>query len=199
MTGELAGPDFRVGVLGGPRSSALRCARTVRVICRPMGRPLHRGRPGKWFGWLDQAVTWPRLSGGVVLGKRRSFSLGAQYAGQCSPPVCPCSGRCSPARVDGLGSCPAYAFQRRRFLGDAGRGWATAAGLGLGATEHAGAVVRRPDSARWCWPAGCRLRISRGWPTTWWAGVVRYPRGRFVELVIRAGDEGRVRSSKSWC
>ncbi|MEQ0574400.1 polyketide synthase dehydratase domain-containing protein [Mycobacterium tuberculosis] len=87
---------------------------------------------------------------------------------------------------------PTYAFQRRRFWETPGAdGPADAAGLGLGATEHAllGAVVERPDSDEVVLTG--RLSLA---DQPWLAdhvvnGVVLFPVAGFVELVIRAGDE----------
>ncbi|WP_119184978.1 type I polyketide synthase [Mycobacterium decipiens] len=87
---------------------------------------------------------------------------------------------------------PTYAFQRRRFWEiPGGDGPADAAGLGLGATEHAllGAVLERPDSGGVVLTG--RLSLS---DQPWLAdhvvsGVVLFPGAGFVELVIRAGDE----------
>lgn len=87
---------------------------------------------------------------------------------------------------------PTYAFQRRRFWETPGAdGPADAAGLGLGATEHAllGAVVERPDSDEVVLTG--RLSLA---DQPWLAdhvvnGVVLFPGAGFVELVIRAGDE----------
>jgi polyketide synthase 12 len=86
---------------------------------------------------------------------------------------------------------PTYAFDRRRFWLSGDGAGADAAGLGMGASEHAllGAVVELPGSG------GVLLtgRLSPG--TQGWladhavSGVVVFPGTGFVELAIRAGDE----------
>jgi polyketide synthase 12 len=91
----------------------------------------------------------------------------------------------------GFVELPTYAFERRRFwLSGEGMG-ADAAGLGLGASEHAllGAVVEMPAS-------GGVVLTGRLSPATqsWLAdhavsGVIVFPGTGFVELAIRAGDE----------
>jgi polyketide synthase 12 len=91
----------------------------------------------------------------------------------------------------GFVELPTYAFERRRFwLSGEGVG-ADAAGLGLGASEHAllGAVVELPAS-------GGVMLTGRLSPATqsWLAdhavsGVIVFPGTGFVELAIRAGDE----------
>ena len=91
----------------------------------------------------------------------------------------------------GFVELPTYAFERHRFwLSGEGVG-ADAAGLGLGASEHAllGAVVDLPASG------GVMLtgRLSpsvQGWLADHAvSGVVVFPGAGFVELAIRAGDE----------
>ena len=91
----------------------------------------------------------------------------------------------------GFVELPTYAFERHRFwLSGEGVG-ADAAGLGLGASEHAllGAVVELPASG------GVMLtgRLSpsvQGWLADHAvSGVVVFPGAGFVELAIRAGDE----------
>jgi polyketide synthase 12 len=87
---------------------------------------------------------------------------------------------------------PTYAFQRRRFwLSGGGSGSTDAAGLGLGATDHAllGAVVESPETG------GVVLTGRLSTSSQPWladhavAGVVLFPGAGFVELAIRAGDE----------
>lgn len=60
VTGELAGPDFgSAQYWSGPRSSAGALRGQCASFADPWGDPLHRGRPGKWFDWLDRAVLGP--------------------------------------------------------------------------------------------------------------------------------------------
>ncbi|HEY2450777.1 MAG TPA: type I polyketide synthase, partial [Mycobacterium sp.] len=86
---------------------------------------------------------------------------------------------------------PTYAFERRRFW-LAGDGAAVdAAGLGLGASEHAllGAVVELPDSGGVVL-TGRLSAASQGWLADHAVdGLVVFPGAGFVELAIRAGDE----------
>ncbi len=86
---------------------------------------------------------------------------------------------------------PTYAFERRRFWLSSGGGAADAAGLGLGASEHAllGAVLELPASGGVVLTG--RLSPSvQGWLSDHAVGgTVLFPGAGFVELAIRAGDE----------
>src|SRR5271154_5755414 len=97
------------------------------------------------------------------------------------------------AAVPGAGfvELPTYAFERRRFWLSGDGGAIDAAGLGLGASEHAllGAVVDLPES-------GGVVLTGRLSPATqsWLSdhavdGLAVFPAAGFVELAIRAGDE----------
>ncbi|PIJ35587.1 polyketide synthase [Mycobacterium heckeshornense] len=91
----------------------------------------------------------------------------------------------------GFVELPTYAFERRRFwLAGDGTG-ADAAGLGLGAGQHAllGAVVELPDSGGVVL-TGRLSPSSQSWLLDHAVSdVVLFPGTGFVELAIRAGDE----------
>ncbi len=91
----------------------------------------------------------------------------------------------------GFVELPTYAFERKRFWLSGNGAAVDAAGLGLGASEHAllAAVVELPDSG------GVVLTGRLSSATHRWLsdhavdGVAVFPGAGFVELAIRAGDE----------
>ena len=86
---------------------------------------------------------------------------------------------------------PTYAFERRRFWLSGEGAAVDAAGLGLGASEHAllGAVVELPDSGGVVL-TGKLSATSQGWLADHAVdGLAVFPGAGFVELAIRAGDE----------
>ncbi|MGB9248862.1 MAG: acyltransferase domain-containing protein, partial [Mycobacterium sp.] len=97
------------------------------------------------------------------------------------------------ATVPGAGfvELPTYAFERRRFWLSGDGGAIDAAGLGLGASEHAllGAVVELPDSGGVVL-TGRLSPATQGWLNDHAVdGLAVFPGAGFVELAIRAGDE----------
>jgi mycoketide-CoA synthase len=91
----------------------------------------------------------------------------------------------------GFVELPTYAFERRRFWLSGDDVAVDAAGLGLGASEHAllGAVVELPSSGGVVLTGRLAL-ASQSWLADHAVGgVVVFPGAGFVELAIRGGDE----------
>ncbi|WP_454561461.1 SDR family NAD(P)-dependent oxidoreductase [Mycobacterium haemophilum] len=196
VTGELAGPDF-----GSPQywvqhvSRAVRFADSARHLQTLGATHFIEAGPGSGLtGSIEQSLAPAEAVVVSMLGKDRpelASVLGA--AGQLFTTGVPVDWTAVFAgsrsrRV----TLPTYAFQRRRFWETPGAdGPADAAGLGLGATEHAllGAVVERPDSGGVVLTGRLSLADQPWLADHVIGGVVLFPGAGFVELVIRAGDE----------
>ncbi|AGL28386.1 polyketide synthase PKS1 [Mycobacterium tuberculosis CAS/NITR204] len=192
VTGELAGPDFGSAQYWVDHvRRPVRFADSARHLQTLGATHFIEAGPGSGLtGSIEQSLAPAEAMVVSMLGKDRpelASALGA--AGQRLPVV---AGQWSGCSSGGRRAGATYAFQRRRFWETPGAdGPADAAGLGLGATEHAllGAVVERPDSDEVVLTG--RLSLA---DQPWLAdhvvnGVVLFPGAGFVELVIRAGDE----------
>lgn len=196
MTGELAGPDFGSAQYWVDHvRRPVRFADSARHLQTLGATHFIEAGPGSGLtGSIEQSLAPAEAMVVSMLGKDRpelASALGA--AGQVFTTGVPVQWSAVFAGSGGRRvQLPTYAFQRRRFWETPGAdGPADAAGLGLGATEHAllGAVVERPDSDEVVLTG--RLSLA---DQPWLAdhvvnGVVLFPGAGFVELVIRAGDE----------
>lgn len=196
VTGELAGPDFGSAQYWVDHvRRPVRFADSARHLQTLGATHFIEAGPGSGLtGSIEQSLAPADAMVVSMLGKDRpelASALGA--AGQVFTTGVPVQWSAVFAGSGGRRvQLPTYAFQRRRFWETPGAdGPADAAGLGLGATEHAllGAVVERPDSDEVVLTG--RLSLA---DQPWLAdhvvnGVVLFPGAGFVELVIRAGDE----------
>ncbi len=196
VTGELAGPDFGSAQYWVDHvRRPVRFADSARHLQTLGATHFIEAGPGSGLtGSIEQSLAPAEAMVVSMLGKDRpelASALGA--AGQVFTTGVPVQWSAVFAGSGGRRvQLPTYAFQRRRFWETPGAdGPADAAGLGLGATEHAllGAVVERPDSDEVVLTG--RLSLA---DQPWLAdhvvnGVVLFPGAGFVELVIRAGDE----------